>query len=85
MKMCAVRPIKYSEIIELDRKVREQLSMKTNIPTRPEIPYTAISLQGLLKSVFNEAGKWRLHLKASVNNSECTRDSSTLYPQELLH
>lgn len=55
-EMCAVRPIKYSEILELDRKVRDYSTMKTSVLSRPEIPYTAISLQSLLKSVSNEAG-----------------------------
>lgn len=53
-RMCTARPMKYADILELDRRVRENIEVVC-LPPELSTPYSAESLQHLLKVIDNEA------------------------------
>lgn len=58
-KMCTARPMKYSDILELDRKVREHPDITSPSPVLGA-PYSTNSMQHLIKVLHSEAGLSRL-------------------------
>lgn len=53
-RMCTARPMTYADILELDRKVRENIEV-VGPPPEQSTPYSAESFQHLLKCIDNEA------------------------------
>lgn len=56
-KLCSIRPMKYSEVLELDRKVRSMLP-KTDCTSPDDTTYSMDALQRLIRILHTEVGEF---------------------------